>query len=466
MRAFVIPVLLGLALVFPRQAATVPPSLAQVRHSRFLPIIQRQYLPPEPCLPRYGAREFLFSLNDDLDEREAFPTAADFNGDGLADIVVTRLQFLTDATYGLDILLNDGMGGMVLATSALFSGSVPMVQHPSEVITEDLNGDGRADIFVANSGRDSNPFPGFQNALALTSPGGGMVDATGNLPQQDDFSHSAAAADIDGDGDIDLYVGNIWGQNRINPQILVNDGQGRFTVGEERLPPLLHLDHNGYRICTFTDVNNDGSADLVLGDVGAEQTNTHSTPTSEVLLNNGAGVFARLPGAMPPMTYSPTDSAHDITPLDLNGDGFVDLMAVYERQSDLACYIQALINNQDGTFRDDSATRLDSFYRHVWPNWRATSGNPRRTLDLRDMDRDGDLDLLAKPWDADDPEPLLFLNHDGRFVYHPLELDLEGGSLYYTFIELEDDGGHDLLLTLNFPPDNVFVIRDLGCQVP
>ena len=42
-------------------------------------------------------------------------------------------------------------------------------------------------------------------------------------------------------------------------------------------------------------------------------------------------------------------------------------------------------------------------------------------------------------------------------------LSLRGGDLYYAFLDLEGDGGHDLLLTLNFPPDYVFALRDLGC---
>jgi hypothetical protein len=415
------------------------------------------------CLPHYSERQFILQVNDTSDFYEAFPTAGDFNGDGLADIVITRLQFQTDATFGLDILLNDSYGGMTLATSDIFSGTAPLVQHPTEVIVADLNGDGRSDIFVANSGSDSPPNPGFQNALALTNPDGKFVNATQNLPQQNDMSHSACAADIDGDEDIDLYVGNYWGQNNIDPQVLLNDGSGGFTVGEGCLPPTVMLSHNGYTTCAFADVNNDDSPDLLLGHAIAIE---NSPPVSEVLLNNGAGVFSQLPDAMPPKAYDPTDKAQDIAPVHLNGDNYLDLLVVYERQADASNYIRALINNQDGTFRDESASRLASFYLHFWPNWLACSGNPRRTLELRDMDRDDDLDLLAKSWDdGDQPGPQLFLNDgSGYFTWKPFEFGVER-DLYYTFIDLDGDGGHDILLTLNYPPDYVFVIRDLGCPV-
>lgn len=426
-------------------------------------IAQPQAISAQSCLPCYGNRETILQVNDTSEYYEAFPTAGHLDGDGLADIVITRLQFQTDATFGLDILLNDGSGGMILATSDIFSGSVPLVQHPTEVIVADLNGDNRSDIFVANSGNDSPPHPGFQNALALTRPDGKFVNATRNLPQQNDLSHSACAADIDDDQDVDLYVGNYWGLNNIDPQLLLNNGSGQFTVGAGRLPPTVTLSFNGYTTCAFADVNNDSSPDLILGHT---ESIGNFPPVSEVLLNDGSGAFTQLPGAMPPKAYDPTDKAQDIVPVHFNGDAYLDLLIVYERQSDASNYIRALINNQDGTFRDESDSRLESFYQNFWPGWPATSGNPRRTLELRDMDRDGDLDVIAKPYDADHPEPLIFLNDgNGYFTWQPLAFSMRGGDNSFVFVDLEGDGGHDILLTLNFPPDYVEVIHDLGCPV-
>jgi len=133
------------------------------------------------CLPHYRDRQFLLKIDQTNDfYYEPFPTTGDLNGDGLADIVIARLQFQTDATFGLDILLNDGNGGMTLATSDIFSGSVPLVQHPTEVIVADLNGDGRSDIFVANSGNDSGAFQMSYGANQAEHPerSGGVVSAT------------------------------------------------------------------------------------------------------------------------------------------------------------------------------------------------------------------------------------------------------------------------------------------------
>ena len=59
----------------------------------------------------------------------------------------------------------------------------------------DLNGDGRPDMFIAGHGWDAEPFPGEQNRLYLSRPGGGWRDATGELPRLSDFSHPAAISD-------------------------------------------------------------------------------------------------------------------------------------------------------------------------------------------------------------------------------------------------------------------------------
>lgn len=412
-------------------------------HYQYLPTVLRGRTQPQPCLPRYSEREFLLQVNDTSVFYEAFPVAADLNGDGLEDVIIQRTKYLTYETFPLDILLNDGKGGMTLATSTMFSGPVPVVQNPTTVLVADFNGDGRSDIYVADHGYDLPPFPGYQNVLVLSTPEGRLVDATSNLPQQMDFTHSAAAADIDGDGDIDLFNGNYNSPANIDPQILVNNG-GRFSIGANRLPPLLDLDLNHYSSCEFCDVDSDGDPDLVFG-AGEEDVST-------VLRNDGAGVFTAAAGSMPPKE-SLADIAHDIETVDVNGDGLADLLMENQRPNDTS-YIQVLINNGNGTFRDETASRLEGFDRPVSTPF----------LELRDFDRDGDLDLLAMPWDADRPDPLLFLN-DGHGVFRrqPFDFGLQGGDLYLTLLDLEGDGGHDVLLTLNFPPDRVFVHRDLGC---
>ena len=246
---------------------------------------------------------------------------------------------------------------------------------------------------------------------------------------------------------------------RFDPQILLNDGSGKFTESTKPLPPLMSLNQNGYTSCAFGDVNNDGSPDLILGDGGDGIDNEHSTPNSEVLVNDGTGAFSLLPNAMPSKRSSRYDIGHDIELIDLNGDEYVDILIVYEAyvkpdEGGQGSYIQTLVNNQDGKFRNETASRLKPLERQVWiPD-----------LELRDLDHDNDLDLLAKPWDDQDPDPLLFLNDgSGHFSLQPLDFGLT--YIYYAFLDLDGDSSHDIVMDTYAPPEEIYAIRDMGCPL-
>jgi len=421
------------------------------------------------CLPRYGEPDEFLHLYPHggpgwIPGPDSVTTlwgvdSADFSDDGWPDAVLWRGYFQSGETFELDVLLNDGQGNLALGTSEVFSGTIPSVVEGRELVLADFNGDSRLDMFFADQGMDTPPHPGHQNTLVLSAPGGKLVDATDNLSQQSDMTHSAAAADIDGDEDVDLYVGNIWGQNDIDPQILINDGNGMFSIGENRLPPLVDLNQNGYTTCEFVDVNNDGAADLVLGDAGDDIANEHSTRDSEVLLNDGTGHFSLLANAIPWKPFTETDIALDIDATDINADSYQDLFIVFTKGEYVGRYIQVLINNQDGTFKDETATRLPQ----------SENNDPWIIrVNLLDLDRDGYLDIVASPMGGQ--EPLFYLNN-GNGTFHPLANVFNIGiDNLFTFLDIDQDGFLDILWS--YPgcydgtyPEVHFIVRALGCPV-
>jgi hypothetical protein len=410
------------------------------------------------CLPRYSEPELILTLNRPTDLHHI--VSADFNGDGWPDVVLARAYWQSTETFELDILLNDGNGNLVLGTSEVFSGTVPSVMDARELVLADFNGDNRPDMFFADQGMDDFPQPGYQNTLVLSAPGGKLVDATANLPQQSSYTHSAAAADIDADGDIDLYVGNVWSSQTHNlpPQILINQGKAsKFSVATGRLPfPIKDLDFGAFTTSEFVDVNNDDSPDLILGDAGDDLAGGKE---SLVLLNNGSGYFSKLADAIPQPPFS-INLALDIDATDLNSDGYQDLIINYTKQEYYGQYIQILINNQDGTFHDETTSRLpQSDNNDPWIIW----------IHLLDLDMDGNLDLVASPTGGTGG-PLFYLNN-GEGVFHSLPNVFNiGTGVLLTFFDIDKDGFLDVLWSwggceYGACPEEHFLVRALGCPV-
>ena len=355
--------------------------------------------------------------------------AADFNGDGRTDLIFTRSVYLGTQTFPVAVLLNDGHGRFVDGTSSVFSGPTPLTQNARELVVADFNGDHRPDVFVADHGDDESPFPGFQDTLILSAPGGKLVDATANLPQASDFTHSAAAADVNGDGAVDLYAGNVYGGNLVPPRILLNDGTGHFSIGDGLLPAAVtDVTADRYMASLFVDVNEDGKVDLVLG---ADQ----NAARSQVLLNDGTGHFSTLADAMPTKPFAPEGASEDIASADFNGDGHPDLLlaATKNDASFTGRWVQVLINNGDGAFRDATSTYLPQVPNDSpWPTF----------LEIRDLNRDGRPDFGLRVGGGAGGAPLLYLLSPSR-VFQPGPFVPVGNNLW-TFVDGAGSGANDI----------------------
>ncbi|NQX97775.1 MAG: VCBS repeat-containing protein, partial [Flavobacteriales bacterium] len=87
-------------------------------------------------------------------------------------------------------------------------------------------------------------------------------------------------ADIDGDGDLDLYVGEYNGAIKV----FTNNGSGVFTAAADLQAGGTAIDVGGYSAPTFADIDGDGDLDLYVGEYYG---------SIEFFTNNGSGVFTQ-----------------------------------------------------------------------------------------------------------------------------------------------------------------------------
>ncbi|MEO3389326.1 FG-GAP-like repeat-containing protein [Mesorhizobium sp. CAU 1741] len=374
-----------------------------------------------------------------------FQQSIDLNGDGYDDLVIAGALypgggFETGPQPGY-FLINDKEGGFVIA-----GGDAPYSYHPRSTVVADFNGDGLNDIFIADHGYDVDPFPGYTNHLLLNTGNNSYVDASDRLPQFWDFTHSAAAGDIDGNGSMDLYIGNVYGGEEINPYFLINDGSAHFTVDVARVPDSLETGVSQHAkqalSATFLDVNHDGHLDLILGSNGGDG-------VSSVFYNDGAGNFSDDRKMDLPKNNQGGGAftlVHDIKAADLNGDGLADLVVLSATQAFYGWSIQILMGQADGSFADESAARMGSY-----PTYNV-SDSVSGFLTLRDVSDDGTIDVIVNGGGDIDSAPAVMFNDDSGFFSVLSEQQLAAETPYF-------EGWAQEMLTT---PDGLQVVNVFG----
>ncbi|RIA10749.1 VCBS repeat protein [Flavobacteriaceae bacterium MAR_2010_72] len=140
----------------------------------------------------------------------------------------------------------------------------------AESILFDADGDGDLDLYVCSGGVEDSKFsPIYLDRLYFNDGQGGFSLSEQQLPTVNGFhsSSTVTVADIDKDGDLDLFVGertipDAYGQPG-SGYLLVNDGKGKFTEQSSQLAP----EFKNLGMITdaiFVDVDNDGYSDLVV----------------------------------------------------------------------------------------------------------------------------------------------------------------------------------------------------------
>jgi FG-GAP-like repeat len=379
--------------------------------------------------PKFGVARLVASIDTPAFLQEV--GAADLTGDGNSDVVVTRIVVDHAQLEPISILVGDGHGRFRDETTQLFNGPVPTTMYARRTVFADFNGDGRKDVLIADTGFDSSPFPGYPNTLILSAPGGKLVDASANLPRQPDFTHSAAVGDVDGNDAVDIYLGNLSGGTSVPPEILLNDGTGHFRISPDALPAdLTAPSAPHYDGSALVDVNGDGSPDLVLA--GSPGT------SSRVLLNDGVGHFHDLANALPAKPWGIDSEGLAISSVDLNGDSHLDLLIAYTKNNPFykGRWIQVLINNGDGTFRDETSTRLPQTDNlDEWPY----------AIQVADLNGDGKPDIAVSLYWYPPESPPIYLNSgDGTFAALPRDAFKSQPPAMFTLLDANNDGLPDI----------------------
>jgi hypothetical protein len=312
-------------------------------------------------------------------------------------------------------------------------------------------------LLIVGHGTDTPPFPGEQTKLLIQSADGRLVDESATrLPPHLSFTHNVAVADIDGDGDLDIYMCNVNGGDS-GPRFYLNNGSGVFTEATDRIPADIANRTAGLSFTSslLVDVNGDGFPDLVLGG--------ENSPINEILINDRTGRFLRDSRfTLPPKLFDPKAGTVAIASADFNGDGAPDLILGTTGGTQLlpdgrtingygVPGLQLLLNRGDGTFYD--ATASAGF---TW------SSNERWVVWTRivDIDGDGRPDIVAQVATANGARSMrLFLNRGaGQFVDCTEAYTRESIGMFVHAGDFDRDGKVDLVTASS---NNVTVARAL-----
>jgi hypothetical protein len=329
----------------------------------------------------------------------------DFNNDGNPDLAIS-------SNYNqVAIFLGKGNGA--------FSG--PTIYNltfyvTGQVAVGDFNKDGKLDLAVV--GGDS-----AGNGLAFLAGNG---DGTFHPPVYSKTilagaSITAVAADLNGDQNLDLFVGGNG-----SSEVLLGDGKGNFHDGQ--LENVF-----GFGVA-LGDFNDDGKIDAAT----TQPFPSHNDTGVSVLLGNGDGTFQS------PSAYSGLFEPDAIATGDFNGDKKLDLAVT----DDLGATVTIFQGNGDGTFTNIGQTFVS---------------NQLGAITVSDFNRDGSADIAVSMYGAGGLTVLTGAGN-GTFPVNTY-MSTNGAPSDVVAVDVNGDGSPDLVSVDNSGNTFSVILNAAGTNV-
>ncbi len=349
------------------------------------------------------------------------------------------IQFRDEAaTRGLQFVHRSGATGAFTYPEILSGGAC----------LADLDRDGDLDVYLPQGG----PVPGAdgvpgRNALFLNDGDGHFRDVSATSGADDPaYGMGAFAADVDDDGDLDLLLTNAGSLG-----LLLNRGDATFTDGTAAAGL---ANRDGFWLnAAFADLNGDGQLDVYIANytlwhlgldprcAAASGGLDYCNPTSYdgacdlLLLGRGDGTFedaTEVSGIATAATRS-----MGVLLFDPDDDGDIDIYVANDGESNLLW-----INDGTGHFQDEALLRGVALN---------AAGTPEASMGIatHDLDEDGDEDFLITHLVRE--THTLYQNDGGFFLDQTARAGLAGWSRPDTgfgvcFADFDLDGVTDLFV--------------------